>query len=198
MGESELVGALLLDQWALGWKATQVKRVELNAKDLISSAHHFVPCLAYVINPSSSLHCDHNLQFLHLRTYWKWKMMVQNILFLIEGWQSMDSPLSEYIICSSDYFFFCFSFCEAQLLLLKNWPTATDSNFRWEHWRKMEVLKRFFWFSSSCFSRSSPWPTGDMKLWVLVVGSGHQHLNDLFTFYDVLSFPSNFWYWVSS
>ena len=141
MGESELVGALLLDQWALGWKATQVKRVELNAKDLISSAHHFVPCLAYVINPSSSLHCDHNLQFLHLRTYWKWKMMVQNILFLIEGWQSMDSPLSEYIICSLDYFFVVFLFVKLNCCYLKTDPqqliAILDENIgaKWKCWR---------------------------------------------------------------
>ena len=154
MCESELAGALLLDQWALGWKATQVKRVELKAKDLISSAHHSVPCWSYIIIPCSSLHCDDHLQFLHLRTYWKWKMMVQNSIFLTEGWQSIASSQNKSFVPT--IIFCCFSLCEAQLLQLKNWPAATDSIFGWEHWLRMEVLKSFLWVFLLMFLEKQP------------------------------------------
>lgn len=138
-----------------------------------------IPFSSYISQPIENGKWWSKISYFSLKDNKAWIALSQNISFV---------PRIIFLL-----FFFLWS----STALLKNWPTAMDSNFRWEHWLKMEVLKRFFWFFSSCFSRSSPWPTGDMKLWGLVVGSGHWHLNALFTFYDVLSFPINFWSWVS-
>lgn len=101
VGGNDLVWALWLGQWALGWKITQVRTMELNVKDPISSPCLFVLCLSYIIIPSSSLHYDDNLQCLHLRIYWKEQMMVQTNVFPTEGPQNAHGPISEEITCST-------------------------------------------------------------------------------------------------
>lgn len=168
-----LVCFLLLGQWALGWKITQVRTMELNVKDPISNPCLFVLCLSYTIIPSSPLHCDDNLQCLHLRSYWKQQMMIQNNVFPVEGPQSAHGPISEEITCSTARLKMS-SMCNAELLL-NNCPLAMYSIVGWEH----------------CFFRIRAWPTTDMTWWFSVAALGHEHLNALCIFFDVPSFQRN-------